>query len=96
MIDCEITDEIFGCILEAIDEFLVGVIPSRSFNKSETRGRLCLMNHTQKAHIFRQGQPLATATPPTEAGITKVSVRQIGEESSSEVHAHIKGLLDDI
>lgn len=96
VIDCEITDEIPDFILEPLDEFPVGVIPSRSFNKSGTRGKLCLMNLTQRAHIFRQGQPLATATPATEAGIPKSSVRQVGTEGSSEVPAHIKGLLEDI
>lgn len=68
VIDCELTYEISDFILELLDEFLVGVIPSRSFNKSGTRGKLCLMNFTPIAQFFRQDQPLATAAPATEAG----------------------------
>lgn len=96
MINWETTDEVSVFILELLDEFSVGVIPSRSFNKSGTRGKLCLMNITMRTHIFRQGQPLATAAPAIEAGILKTSVRQVGTESPFEVPKHIKKLLDDI
>lgn len=71
------------------------VIPSRSFNKSGTRDKLCLINLTPKAHFFRQGQPLATAAPATEVGILEASVRQVRTESSSEIPTHIKELLDE-
>lgn len=96
VIDCKITNEISDFILEPLGEFPVGVIPSRSFNKSGTRGKLCLINLTQSAHIFRQGQRLATATHATEAETHKASVRQVGTEGSPEVPGHIKGLLEDI
>lgn len=57
VIDCEITDEISDFILEPVDEFPVGAILSRSFNKSGTRGKLCLMNPTPRAHIFGRVSP---------------------------------------
>lgn len=95
-IDCKITSELSDFILEPLDEFSVGVIPSRPYNKSRTRGKLCLMNLTMRAHIYRQGQLVATAMPATEAGIPKASVRQVGTEGSPEVPTHIKGLLEDI
>uniref|UniRef100_A0A8W8NYF0 CCHC-type domain-containing protein n=1 Tax=Magallana gigas TaxID=29159 RepID=A0A8W8NYF0_MAGGI len=82
--------------LSCLNEFPVGVIPSRSFNKSGRRGKLCLMNFTSRAHIFRQGQSLATAALATEVGNSQASVRQVSTESSSEVPSHIKGRLDDI
>lgn len=53
VIDCKITGEMLDFMLQPIHEFPVGVIPSRSLNKSGTKGMLCLMNLTQ-AHIFRQ------------------------------------------
>ncbi|XP_052681414.1 uncharacterized protein LOC128162302 [Crassostrea angulata] len=96
VIDCGITDEILEFILEPLDKFSVWVISSRSFNKSETRGELWLMNLTPRAHIFRQGQPFATAALATEVGIPEASVRQIRTESSSKVPSHIEGILDDI
>lgn len=96
VIDCKITNEISDFILEPLDEFPLRVIPSRSFNKSGTRGKLCLINLTLSAHIFRQGQRLATATPATEAATHKASVRQVGTEGFPEVPGHIKGLLEDI
>lgn len=92
MINWETTDEISDFILELLDEFSIGVIPSRSFNKSGTSGKLCLINHT--TGLAWQG--LATAAPATEAGIPKASVRQVGTESPSKVPKHIKRLLDDI
>lgn len=96
VIDCELTDEISDFVLEPLDEFPVGVIPSRSFNKSGKRGKLCLMNLTPRANIFLQGQPLATAALATEVGTQEASVRQVSTESSSEVTSHMKGILDDI
>lgn len=95
MIDCEITNEISDFILEPLDEFPVVEIPSRSFNKSGTRDKLCLINITPRAHFFRQGQPLATAAPATKVGILEASVRQVRTESSSEIPTHIKELLDE-
>lgn len=71
VIDCEISDDISDFILEPLNEFPVRVIP---FNKSRTKGKLCLMNLTPRAHIFRQGQPLATAAPATDVGTPEASV----------------------
>ncbi len=82
VIDCEITDEISDFVLEPLDEFPVGVIPSMSFNKSGKRGKLCLMNLTPRVHVFRQGQPLATAALATEVGTPVTSVRQVSTEST--------------
>lgn len=52
--------------------------------------KFCLMILMQKAHIFRPGQPLATATPTTEAGIPKASVRQVGARSEQSRHPSVK------
>lgn len=57
VIDCEITNEISDFILGPLDDFPVGVIPSRPFNKSGTRGKLCLMNLTQRATASGAGEP---------------------------------------
>lgn len=43
-IDCKIISEFLDVIFEFLDEFLVGVILLRLYNKFGMRGKLCFMN----------------------------------------------------
>lgn len=38
-------------MFDPIDEVPLGVVPSKSFNETGTRGKLFLINHTQKTYI---------------------------------------------
>ena len=49
-----------------MDNFPSGVLPARSFNKSWKSDKLCLINMTQRSHVFKAGQELAAATVVSE------------------------------
>ncbi|XP_062613888.1 uncharacterized protein LOC134275637 [Saccostrea cucullata] len=96
VIDCNIEKELPDFILEPTNNFPVGVSPSRTFNQTGNKGKLCLINMTPRSHIFRAGEPLATALPAHEVGQPSTSVRQVSSEGQIESQSHIQTLLEDI
>lgn len=96
VIDCEVAKDLPDYILEPMNDFPVGVLPSHTFNKSGSKGKMCLINMTPRSHIFRAEQPLATAQLANEAGQPLTAVRQVLSDGKSETPPHIQTLLNDV
>ena len=83
-------------LLEPVDNFPSSVLPARSFNKSGKSGKLCLINMTQRSHVFKAGQELAAATVASEVESKPFTVRGVETGENSEAKQHIRGLLEDV
>ena len=51
--ECSVSRELPDFILEPVDNFPSGVLPVRSFKTSGKSGKLCLINMTQRRHVFK-------------------------------------------
>ena len=49
IVECAVSEELPDFILEPVDNFIPGVLPASSFNKSGKSGKLCLINMTQRS-----------------------------------------------
>lgn len=96
VIDCTVQGDLTDFILEPVDKFPPGVLPSRSINPAGKNGKICLINMTSQSHVFKAGQQVAVATPVTEVCSPSVNVRQVGFKRSADVPPHIQPILEDV
>lgn len=96
IVECSASRELPEFILEPVDNFPSGVLPARSFNNSGKSGKLCLINMTQRSHVFKAGQELAAATIASEVESKPFTVRRVETGENAEAKQHIRGLLEDV
>ena len=94
IVECAVLEELPDL---SLNRWMTGVLPARSFNKSGKSGKLCLINMTQRSHVFKAGQELAAASVASKVEIRPVTVRKVAEKKkNAETKQHIRGLLEDI
>lgn len=95
VIECDLSADMPEFILEPTSIFPPGIVASRTYNAAGNKGKLCILNLTDRSHIIKTGTKVGEATPAVSVESTDPTVRRmsVGGENS---HQHIAPLLEQL
>lgn len=95
VIECDLATEMSDFIIEPANVFPLGIVASRTNNASGNKGKLCVMNMTDRSHIVKTGSVVGKATAACSVKNSDASVRRVSTEGQKDCE-HVSSLIRDL
>ena len=95
VIECDLANEMSDFIIEPANVFPLGIVASRTYNNSGNKGKLCVINMTDRGHFVKTGSVVGIVTAACAVKNSEASVRRVSTEGQKDCE-HVSSLIRDL